>query len=786
MSFSKQSQREQIVNNLPWLVHQIRKSPVCCPESLLADLQLVTGDRSDMNRFVITTPFERMREGEIVGRPFDLEGFLMDAYGRAARLVACLLWTLKSHQRSVGHLASSEYCTLVTYWWARAVNGTLEKEAKAKFAAIYGWVNDQMELPDYPWDRFDFLGSHTIRRWLRQKRTSGAVRAFAFDLLNLKKGTLRPDEAFKQASLQKTKLLLTEEPPQPSEEEAELRERVLEEVYRTALEVAMWIRTGRTLAAPRPTLSACRERSQGEGGGLDEFLETHSDEIERSLRMFYHPRTGVIELRVPELEYLHSRLLNEWNTDLASLNAVPVALLEAFKVRIITKAEAVRHWLVQPLQKVFWRALQAFPCFALTGRPDEPEDVARMFDQLLPKESLVSGDYESATDLLLSEVSSTVLRGFKAPDIARMMGSSMSPDGSLSRGRRGSKRPMIDPRLWFPMEQALVGHTLWFKNQVSGAMEAFPQKNGQLMGSFISFPVLCVANAAICRMAVEESRGQRLTLFQTPMIINGDDCLFPSTAEGYDLWKRAGRAIGLKPSVGKNYVSKTLAVINSQEYRRHTTELGLTSLVTRTGYHNLGIIFGNQRSSCTNDGDQLPGPLAGSWREFERRQPGVDLERWRSRFIKQRMPLLKKLPNSWALPSRMGGLGIVNRPLTWFESKWATYWRDHPTARIGLESFTDTPYRHLRSAASQERQLGGLRLASGDDPEVSDTLVTLAAWNQGAGLWEDVQFNIRDYARAWQRVAKSCKTYHGAPFQGEALDLYVPRVVIPRVCITLS
>jgi len=214
----------------------------------------------------------------------------------------------------------------------------LEKEAKAKFAAIYGWVNDQEELPDYPWDRFDHLGSNSIRQWLRRKRTSNAVRAWAYDLLHLKKGTLRPDEAFKQASPQKTKLLLTQEPPAPKdEEEADLRERVLEEVYRTALEVAMWIRTGRTLAAPRPTLAACRERSQGEGGGLDEFLETHSDEIERSLRMFYHPRTGVIELRVPELEYLHSRLLNEWNTDLASLNAVPVALLEAFKVRIITK-----------------------------------------------------------------------------------------------------------------------------------------------------------------------------------------------------------------------------------------------------------------------------------------------------------------------------------------------------------------------------------------------------------------------------------------------------------------
>jgi len=470
----------------------------------------------------------------------------------------------------------------------------------------------------------------------------------------------------------------------------------------------------------------------------------------------------------------------------------------------------VRHWLVQPLQKVFWRALQAFPCFALTGRPEHPDDVAGMFDQLLPKESLVSGDYESATDLLLSEVSSTVLRGFKAPDIARMMGSRMGPDGSLQRGAvryrinpdraEGSTpdcddywvkyypsyRPMIDPRLWFPMEQALTGHTLWFKDQETGQLESFPQKNGQLMGSFISFPVLCVANAAICRMAVEASRGQRLTLFQTPMVINGDDCLFPSTPEGYDLWKRAGRAIGLKPSVGKNYVSKSFAVINSNEFRRHPTELGLTSLVTQTGYHNLGIIFGNQRSSSTRDDEQLPGPLAGSWAKFESRQPGLDLERWRSRFLKQRMPLLRRLPNSWALPARMGGLGLVKRPLTWFENKWATYWRDHPTARIGLEAFTVTPYKHLRSAASRERQLGGLRLASGDDPEVSDTLVTLAAWNQGAGLWEDVSFNIRDYGYAWQRIAKSCKTYHGAPFQGEALDLYVPRVVIPRVCITLS
>jgi len=74
------------------------------------------------------------------------------------------------------------------------------------------------------------------------------------------------------------------------------------------------------------------------------------------------------------------------------------------------------------------------------------------------------------------------------------------------------------------------------------------QVRGQLMGSVTSFPVLCLANYVLCRIAMEmnpKDWGLR------GLLINGDDCVFEASEEAYHRWRDYGSRMGLSPSPGK-------------------------------------------------------------------------------------------------------------------------------------------------------------------------------------------------------------------------------------------
>lgn len=81
------------------------------------------------------------------------------------------------------------------------------------------------------------------------------------------------------------------------------------------------------------------------------------------------------------------------------------------------------------------------------------------------------------------------------------------------------------------------------------------QKNGQLMGSYVSFVVLCIANFAVIASTLSRLKpeGWKGPL---PVFVNGDDALFCVPAEGnhYDSWKETTTICGLALSPGKNYV----------------------------------------------------------------------------------------------------------------------------------------------------------------------------------------------------------------------------------------
>ena len=97
------------------------------------------------------------------------------------------------------------------------------------------------------------------------------------------------------------------------------------------------------------------------------------------------------------------------------------------------------------------------------------------------------------------------------------------------------------------------------------------QTDGQLMGSNLSFPILCVINLIGYWTTLEEYTGLRFEPNCLPVLVNGDDILFripkprpddPHTF--YELWNKNITLFGFELSVGKNYIHDRVFTVNSE------------------------------------------------------------------------------------------------------------------------------------------------------------------------------------------------------------------------------
>jgi hypothetical protein len=212
-----------------------------------------------------------------------------------------------------------------------------------------------------------------------------------------------------------------------------------------------------------------------------------------------------------------------------------IGLPEPLKIRTITAGPESAYYTASYLQKFVHGALRHHDVFRLIGQPLALSDIHRTFFQPLQAgEFFVSGDYKSATDLISARLSNVCAR-------------------ELCSGWG------IPKHLEELFVTALTGHT------VRQAKKVGLQANGQLMGSPVSFPVLCIINAALTRYALEiryDTVG-KTPLGKYPLLINGDDVAFATDKDGYELWKIITRLGGLQFSLGKNFTSPDFLVLNS-------------------------------------------------------------------------------------------------------------------------------------------------------------------------------------------------------------------------------
>jgi hypothetical protein len=209
-----------------------------------------------------------------------------------------------------------------------------------------------------------------------------------------------------------------------------------------------------------------------------------------------------------------------------------VSLVTAGKPRILVKTPASWNGL-RPLHQSLYDHISTKE-WLLRG-PPTLKRLQKLTKGMKRNERMLSGDYQSATDNLSIEVAEVILRAARAS-------SSEVPDVVWESALK-TLRPFINSK-----------ERIWKGGEFQGTDSfAFRLKRGQMMGSLLSFPLLCVQN----RIATTYIMGRR------PMLINGDDLLTRCSPAEYGSWLKGMESLGLTPSRAKTGYLRSFFTINS-------------------------------------------------------------------------------------------------------------------------------------------------------------------------------------------------------------------------------
>lgn len=244
-------------------------------------------------------------------------------------------------------------------------------------------------------------------------------------------------------------------------------------------------------------------------------------------------------------------------------------VIEPLKVRVISKGEALPYYSQRSLQKAMHKTMRHMPCFRLIGRPFSPTDLMDLRRVAHPGDEWFSVDYSGATDGLSWTFSGMILRYLLAK----------RPERELDLALK-----VLGPHeLWYPKEKNAHGRP-------AGFFLGGVQTNGQLMGSILSFPILCLANLAtyLLTMSERHSTMENKDILDG-VLVNGDDMVYAAPPQLWDRHCRVGTDLGLEMSVGKAYHHSEYANINSTSVLYKISNEKATPF--QIDYLNTGLFF---------------------------------------------------------------------------------------------------------------------------------------------------------------------------------------------------
>lgn len=291
------------------------------------------------------------------------------------------------------------------------------------------------------------------------------------------------------------------------------------------------------------------------------------------------------------------------------------ALAEPLKVRMITVAESEVKCL-QPLQKALFEYLKEQRQFCLTNSCSKSMLWKDFMEDALPQikrieaqikgialqktegDLWLSGDYTAATDNFPMSVTHALIEGIL------------------------SGIPHHATRAWARYECS--SHVIEYPKGKVGE-----QTSGQLMGSLLSFSLLCFLNDYIISKS-----GFPLGSY----LINGDDVVACGSKETIEKWRQNAPLVGLSLSLGKNFIHPRFCTVNSQLfYEGECLHTGKVSCQTRIGatigfcFQETQFYFGNRKEI-------------------------------RDEFIRRNLLPLRKTVRSLKVPTSHGGLALSFAP----------------------------------------------------------------------------------------------------------------------------
>nr|UJQ92812.1 MAG: putative RNA-dependent RNA polymerase [Narnaviridae sp.] len=288
-----------------------------------------------------------------------------------------------------------------------------------------------------------------------------------------------------------------------------------------------------------------------------------------------------------------------------------IAIPEPLKVRMITKAEAETK-VLQPFQRALFDYLGENPQFVLTHgitRVEFEEDflkrlswverieseIMKIRDRFPGEDHLwLSGDYSAATDNFPFFVTQALVEGIL---------SQIDHDPT---------------KAWVRYETS--AHRIRYPGGIIA-----DQTSGQLMGSLISFPLLCFLNDFIIRESGFEVGSY---------LINGDDVVAKGTSASISHWRNLAPKVGLELSLGKNFIDADFCCVNSQLFwRGEVQHTGKVSCQTR---------YGKTLSRCFCETQFYFGAS----------------EEIKAEFIRRNIIPLRETPRSLDVPVSHGGLAL--------------------------------------------------------------------------------------------------------------------------------
>jgi hypothetical protein len=261
----------------------------------------------------------------------------------------------------------------------------------------------------------------------------------------------------------------------------------------------------------------------------------------------------------------------------------PIGLKEALKVRGITTPCALETWLLKPLQKFLSKCLLKHLCFAVTGTPLTHKHLEDVLVNLLDDEFFVSGDYDNATNMMISSYTRVCITA-----ICEKLG--LSEDYT-----KVAVRSLCDNLVSLTWKEYYGPDRCDYTElNLKGV-----QREAQPMGKILSFVVLCIINFSVCRKAVEIDSGRIIPIRLFPGLINGDDCCFP--IRNFEHWVGCSQMVGLFNSIGKTFCSREFVEMNSRTFLVNPNNDPLRLRFREVPFINFGLMKGMVRS----DGGKL-------------------------------------------------------------------------------------------------------------------------------------------------------------------------------------